>query len=129
MIPLKDRTGHGLLDAIFSPEGKRVRAVSVDGTVRVWDADSGGKLVAVKGHGATIQNALFSPNGERLLTVSTDGIARIWPQLPLTWSALLRYLRERTTICLTVAERTRYLAETHDAAEAAFKACERQFGR
>jgi WD40 repeat protein len=129
MITLKSRTGNRLLDVIFSPNGKRVRTVSADGTVRVWDADSGGKLVAVKGHGATIREAVFSPDGEGLLTDSADGIARIWPQLPLTWSALLRYLRTRTTICLTVAERIRYLAEKHDAAESAFKACEQQFGR
>jgi WD40 repeat protein len=128
-IGLKSQTDSELLHAIFSPDGKRVRTVSVDGTVRVWNADGSGAPVVVKGHGETIRKAIFSPKGERLLTVSTDDIVQIWPQLPLTWSELLRYLRKRTTICLTVAQRTLYLAEKQDAAERAFKACEHEFGR
>ena len=48
---------------------------SLDGTARIWDADSGAPLAILRGHGDVVVSAAFSPDGERVVTAAstTDG--------------------------------------------------------
>ncbi len=72
--------GHGdtVCDAVFSPDGKTVATASMDQTARVWDAEEGKLLKALKGEGGGIRAISYSPNGKRILAASVDGSARIW---------------------------------------------------
>jgi WD40 repeat protein len=67
-----------LLDAAFSPDGKRVVTASGDQTARVWDARSRQALVVLRGHEGRVYSAAFSPDGELVVTGSIDGTVRIW---------------------------------------------------
>ena len=68
----------GLSQVAFSPDGKRLAASSVDGTVKFWDAVTGRHLLTLSGHTQAVNGLAFSPDGTRLATASADQTVRIW---------------------------------------------------
>ena len=49
-----------------------------DGTIRLWDADTGVQRLVLRGDGGRVGHVRFSPNGSKLVSVGADGIARVW---------------------------------------------------
>src|SRR5207248_971462 len=68
--------------AWFAPDGRRIVTASIDGTARVWDAETGEALTPPLEHGAAVRHVAFSPDGRRLLTASDDHTARVWDLAP-----------------------------------------------
>ena len=64
--------------AAFSPDGKRVLAVSRDDGARLHDGRTGQLLLGSFPHDGRVFAACFSPDGTRVATVSEDKTARIW---------------------------------------------------
>jgi WD40 repeat protein len=61
----------------FSSDGKRIVTPSADGTVRLWDAQTGKPIgEPFAGHGV-VMSAVFSPDGKRIVTAGFDG-TRLW---------------------------------------------------
>jgi WD40 repeat protein len=72
-----------LTDSAFSPNGDEVATASLDGTVRVWDAETGRELKVIKAEPETKATAAlgvtFSPgSGKYLLTSWADGKMRLF---------------------------------------------------
>jgi WD40 repeat protein len=67
----------------YSRDGKRLASGSEDGTVIVWDAVTGEKLLHLAAHGAgrgfhEVSSVAFSPDGSSLATASRDGSVKTW---------------------------------------------------
>lgn len=64
--------------AQFGPDGQRVVTGADDGSVRVWNAQTGKLLADLSRHGAVVRHTEFSPDGQRIVTASADSTARVW---------------------------------------------------
>ena len=74
LLPHQDR----VVEAQFSPDGKRAATASWDNTAKLWDASSGKLIAEMKGHAGRVLSARFSPDGDRIVSASLDATARIW---------------------------------------------------
>jgi WD40 repeat protein len=72
--------GHELAVAsvAWSPDGRRIVSGSWDGTVRVWNAESGAELSVLRVHNHWVISVQFSPDGRRIVSGSLDKTVRVW---------------------------------------------------
>ncbi len=73
-------TGHtqNIVDAAFSPDGKKVATASLDNTAKIWDVVSGILLVDLVGHSSYVTTLCFSRDGKTIITGSRDSTIKIW---------------------------------------------------
>jgi WD40 repeat protein/serine/threonine protein kinase len=71
----------------FSSDGKRLvtgglepgeAKESVSGVVKVWDAETGRKLVTLKGHELPVTGVAISSDGKRVASAAKDGDVKVW---------------------------------------------------
>jgi WD domain, G-beta repeat len=59
--------------------GHRLASASDDGTIRVWDADTGHPIGdPLQGHTGQVSCVAFSPDGRRVVSGSWDATVRVW---------------------------------------------------
>jgi WD40 repeat protein len=73
---LKGHTG-GVNGLAFSPDGKHLASAAYDGTVKVWNSETGEEVVAFVGHVDRVWNVDFSPDGKRLASAG-GGVVKVW---------------------------------------------------
>jgi DNA-binding ferritin-like protein (Dps family) len=85
-LPLRSSGKHELLlqghstsvnSAAFSSDGKGIVTASDDKTARVWEAETGKEVCALKEYRGGLGVA-FSPDGKRIVTASWPKTARVW---------------------------------------------------
>jgi WD40 repeat protein len=70
---------NGVIAALaWSPDGRRIAVAGSAPEVNVYDADTGARVAACKGHSAGIYSVAFSPDGARLATGGFDGSVRLY---------------------------------------------------
>ena len=70
-----------ILSTAYSPNGEILAGGSAHGTVRLWNAMTGGIRTTLHGHSDTVTSVTFSPDGGLLATASADGTVRLWDPL------------------------------------------------
>ncbi|CAM5515687.1 hypothetical protein GCM10010329_65300 [Streptomyces spiroverticillatus] len=78
--PLKDLTGHTreVNDLDLTADGRTAVSGSDDGTIRLWDVESGTCTGVLKGHQSQVDSVCLSPDGRRLLSGDWSGVVRLW---------------------------------------------------
>ncbi|HJZ57001.1 MAG TPA: hypothetical protein VKE74_18675, partial [Gemmataceae bacterium] len=65
-----------------SADGRRVATGHPDGTLAVWDRDTGGLIGSVKAHPAEVTHLTFVNGGSGLVTAGGEAVARTWAVAP-----------------------------------------------
>ena len=61
----------------YSPDGSHLAIGAGDGTVRIWDLESGESHV-LQGHAGGVNGVAYSPDGSHLTSAADDRTVRIW---------------------------------------------------
>ena len=97
-------------DAGFSPNGARVISASDDGTVRIWDSETGAVLAVLAAHDGPITSARFSSDGLKVVTTSSDLTARVWRTFVDT-QEVVEYFKNAAPWCMTRAQRAQFFLD------------------
>jgi WD40 repeat protein len=63
---------------VVSPDERHIVSGSYDGTVAVWDLDSGTRLHSLQGHQESVNSVAVSPDGRHIVSGSYDGTVAVW---------------------------------------------------
>jgi WD40 repeat protein/type II secretory pathway predicted ATPase ExeA len=62
----------------ISMDGRFVASGMNDGSVLIWDAQTGEQKLSLKGHSAVVNSVSFSPDGSRLVSSANDNTLIVW---------------------------------------------------
>jgi WD40 repeat protein len=78
LIRQLERQGGPIFALAWSPDGKHIAIAGAANEVPVYDADTGKRVAAAKGHTAGIYALAWSPDGKTLATGGFDGQIRLY---------------------------------------------------
>jgi WD40 repeat protein len=79
----KDPDAGLLVDAVFSPDGRRLATASIDGTVRIWDLGTGQEVLKLSDVGRYLSSVRFVSDGRCLISSSSDRQIAVWDATPI----------------------------------------------
>jgi WD40 repeat protein len=65
----------------FTTDGTSLAAACSDGTVQVWDLNTGREPMRLRGHTLGVLSVAFSPDGHRLASGSEDSTVKVWDRV------------------------------------------------
>ena len=89
------RLGEGVSCGSFSPDGDLIASGHGDGSIRIWNAHSGGLIKTITAHSDTVRCLVFHPNNGELASASDDRLIKIWDASGWKQRLILKGHRER----------------------------------
>jgi WD40 repeat protein len=83
-----------------TPDGHQAVSASDDGTLKVWDLETGQALRTLKGHTNYVFTVVVTPDGRRAVSASSDNTLKVWD---LKTGQTLRTLEGHTEMAKAVA--------------------------
>ena len=68
---------NGVLNAVFTADGKKAISVGYAQEVRFWDLETGKKILGNTDHRAGVRGLSLFPDGKRVATAGFDGTVRL----------------------------------------------------
>ena len=65
-------------DCAFSPDGTKILSASSDGTLKLWNVETGEDLMTFRGHSFEVTACVFSPDGKNILSGGNDHTMKLW---------------------------------------------------
>jgi uncharacterized protein YjbI with pentapeptide repeats len=62
----------------FSPDGRFIVSGANDGTLRVWNADTGKRLQTLAAHTQPVALCRFTADGRQILSAARTGVLKVW---------------------------------------------------
>ncbi len=80
ILPVRRMLGHtaGIGELVFSPDGRKALSCSEDGTIRLWEVDTGEQIRTLIGHRGAVKSVVFSRDGRSALSSGDDATVRYW---------------------------------------------------
>jgi WD40 repeat protein len=78
LIRKLERQNGAIAALAWSPDGRRIAVAGAAPEVTVYDAETGARVAACKGHAAGIYSVAFSPDSKTLATGGFDGAVRLY---------------------------------------------------
>ncbi len=66
-------------ESALSPDNTQLATVSLDQSMRLWDAMTGRQTAKFLGHERGVGQVAWSPDGSRVATGGADGMVKLWP--------------------------------------------------
>jgi WD40 repeat protein/serine/threonine protein kinase len=76
--PVTIRRAGRVYGLAISRDGRRLAAGNEDGTIGLFDLETGAELPALRGHTRAVKCVAFHPQGTRLASASADCTLRVW---------------------------------------------------
>ncbi len=70
--------GRDIWAVAYSPDGTKLATGQNDGTVKLWNAETGELLSTFADHDAAVHAVAFHPDGKLLASGARDGTVRVW---------------------------------------------------
>jgi WD40 repeat protein/tRNA A-37 threonylcarbamoyl transferase component Bud32 len=68
----------GVYGAAFSPDGRQLASAHGDGTISLFEVETGKRLQTLRGPPKVVFSVAFHPDGKHLASASADGWVRVW---------------------------------------------------
>ena len=106
-------------EVAFSPDGVLLAGADADGTVRLWNPDTGQAISTIEanisGRSAGVNGVAFSPDDKLLASADADGTVRLW--------GMPQFTHPYETLCANVGAPTRQDWHQYAPGEPQPKAC------
>jgi WD40 repeat protein len=70
--------GHSVTGCAVTPDGRRMVSASEDGTLKIWEVQTGRQLATLEGHEASVTGCAVTPDGRHVVSASRDRTLKIW---------------------------------------------------